>query len=214
MEYELYHHGILGQKWGVRRTPEQLGHPRTGPKKKRKFSFFKKADTAKPKSAKTAPKTKKPESKEEYEARKQKALASGKASEILKFKGNLTNNEMQTALNRINLERQLANMSASERKSAFDRIDAYVKRAEQISKWVDSGSKIYSSYKKAIDLTNPNTNTERYKKSKELANKYLKNDFGSMNASDVQEMNTKLNQVVNIERIALNGGDQPKKDNK
>lgn len=23
---ELYHHGILGQKWGIRRTPEELGH--------------------------------------------------------------------------------------------------------------------------------------------------------------------------------------------
>ena len=23
---ELYHHGVKGQKWGVRRTPEQLGH--------------------------------------------------------------------------------------------------------------------------------------------------------------------------------------------
>lgn len=22
----IYHHGILGQKWGIRRTPEQLGH--------------------------------------------------------------------------------------------------------------------------------------------------------------------------------------------
>ena len=25
-EYELYHHGVKGQKWGVRRTAAQLGH--------------------------------------------------------------------------------------------------------------------------------------------------------------------------------------------
>lgn len=30
MNYELYHHGIKGQKWGVRRTPEQLGNIRKG----------------------------------------------------------------------------------------------------------------------------------------------------------------------------------------
>ena len=31
MAEEIWHHGIKGMKWGVRHTPEQLGH-RTGSK--------------------------------------------------------------------------------------------------------------------------------------------------------------------------------------
>lgn len=41
----LQHHGIKGQKWGVRRTPEQLGHKPSG--KKRKASSTTKIAAAK-----------------------------------------------------------------------------------------------------------------------------------------------------------------------
>lgn len=35
MENSLYHHGVKGMKWGVRRTPAQLGHKTTSSKKKK-----------------------------------------------------------------------------------------------------------------------------------------------------------------------------------
>lgn len=32
----LYHHGIKGMHWGIRRTPEELGHPQSDSKKNEK----------------------------------------------------------------------------------------------------------------------------------------------------------------------------------
>ena len=40
---ELYHYGVKGMKWGVRRTPEQLGHIRKGIEKSAKSSIIKEA---------------------------------------------------------------------------------------------------------------------------------------------------------------------------
>jgi hypothetical protein len=37
---ELYHHGVPGMKWGVRRTPAQLGHKPSGKKKSSKAKKY------------------------------------------------------------------------------------------------------------------------------------------------------------------------------
>ena len=48
-EYYLMHHGVKGQKWGVRRTPAQLGHKTLRERAKTKLNdpeFKRKAATA------------------------------------------------------------------------------------------------------------------------------------------------------------------------
>lgn len=50
----------------------------------------------------------------EYEAAKEKALKSGRAKDVLKFKGDLTNQELQRAMSRIDMERRLSKISSEE----------------------------------------------------------------------------------------------------
>lgn len=49
-----------------------------------------------------------------YDEKKQDAIKKGTATEVLKFRGDLTNNELQQAVNRINMEQRLESVSEKE----------------------------------------------------------------------------------------------------
>lgn len=93
----LAHHGIKGMKWGVRRTPEQLGHPRS--KKKAKSIWKKSAETLS--GARKSRKQKKLEAK----------LAKQRKKEETGYE-KYSDEELKKMTDRLNLERNYKNVYA------------------------------------------------------------------------------------------------------
>lgn len=90
---ELYHHGVKGMKWGVIRWRNKSGSSGNGSRRvSRKVRKQRAANLEKARQTR---------------AKKQQILRSGKAKDILKNKQMFTNDEIQQALNRFNLEKQL-----------------------------------------------------------------------------------------------------------
>lgn len=90
---ELYHYGILGMKWGVRRTSEQLGHRRSSYEEEKRNRFMRSSGS-----------------------RSSETLYKARGENI----DELTNQQLQDYNNRLNLERNFAQLTEGNVKSAKD----------------------------------------------------------------------------------------------
>lgn len=97
MENELYHHGVKGMKWGIRRTPAQLGHKTSSKKSSKKSSS---ESSGKPGLFKR--KAKEPAKTSEQEAPKKKK----KVSEM-------TDAELKERIGRLELEKKYRDLAKS-----------------------------------------------------------------------------------------------------
>lgn len=120
-EEVLCHHGVKGMKWGIRRTPEQLGH-KTGSSKKKTAS----AKTSSPKSSTTKkPEVKKPSiiSRASQTMAKRKEVKQQKAEEKKQARAEkkpekkniseLSDAELRSRINRMEMEKRYRDLTVS-----------------------------------------------------------------------------------------------------
>lgn len=173
--YEMYlaHHGILGMKWGLRRYQNKDGsltpagktryagspNPRHKPSSARKVAKQRAAALEKARQVRAE--------KKAFEEARQKALKSGNATEVLKYKDSSTRTELQDAYNRISTERLLMEISAKETAKGKSRVD---KVLDEVNKWADRANRtveILNKAKKVKSLFDEQKNKQEEKEKKE-----------------------------------------------
>lgn len=162
----LAHHGILGMSWGHRNGPpypldsgshsakeKRMGWMQSLKSKSEAKKKKKKQQAALDKARKArAEKAKQAKLQKEYDEKKQQILKSGKASEVMKYKGQMTNQELNDALNRIRWENDLAKLSAAETKSNFDKVDSIMQKVGTMTDWVNKGVNAYNALDRAAKI--------------------------------------------------------------
>lgn len=149
MEYELYHHGVKGQKWGVRRYQKKdgsltpLGKMKYRTDKDFKRSYDRNEALKKARQAKAE--------KRQHEAEREQVIRSGSASELLKYKGELSPQEMNAAWQRIQWEngmKQIADKEVFAGKSKADKV------VDTIGDLTDKSQKIIKAYNTVANINN------------------------------------------------------------
>lgn len=226
----IYHYGIKGMKWGIRRTAEQLGH-----KIKSKFSRKKSSSdesgsqtsskkikgSVTVKGTKQNPGTTRTSDGSSLEERKQKVLESRSAKELYNNADLFTTQELQQAYNRLVLEKNIKNLSPKEVSKGQQMLNKYVDTAENISKFLNSTNKVLSQVtrfknlvegkgdKKKNDKKDKKDNSDKKKDDDNTKNKN-KNDNESSNSSEEDSKKNQNTSESSDEAVEADSYEVPK----
>lgn len=156
---ELYHHGILGMKWGIRRYQNEdgsltdAGRKRYGGLSSNIKQYI--ADRRRKKRLAAAAEKRRAtiEAKKAHSAEKEEALRSGDPNKISKFQNELTNDELRAATDRIRLTETLRSQSEARIKTGLDKAEEIIGKVSKakdiaergVSAW-NTAAKIHNSF--------------------------------------------------------------------
>ena len=81
----------------------------------------------------------------QHEADKERILREGTATEVMRYQGELTNNELQQVFTRLNLESQLRNLSQKEIQTTMNKINTVMRTVKTGTEWVKIGTDTYNT---------------------------------------------------------------------
>lgn len=143
----LSHHGILGMRWGRRRYQNKDGSlTKAG---QRRAQRQKEAALEKARKAKLA--------KKSFEQEKEAAVKSGSAADVLKFKGKLTKQEMDSALARIQWEQNMQTLSEKDSAAGKKKVDKFF---EGINSATDKANTVFKAWNTIANVANAFGNSE------------------------------------------------------
>lgn len=161
MQYnELYHHGRLGQRWGQKNGPPYpLSRGTVSQaygKKKRGVSGYlqrrKEKKLAKKEEENEKQRRAAEEAKAKYDAEKERVLRSGNASEVLKYKDDLTPIELNNALNRIRWTNELSKLASDEVQDGWKKVDKIMKKMGNIKDWTKTSVDLWKNLDELVGM--------------------------------------------------------------
>lgn len=159
----LIHYGIKGQKWGIRRYQNPDGSLTSAGRKRYSdsggirgaVSKVKNAVTRRGSSSKAAAKKKQEEKeekeKETLEQKKDRVLKSRSAKELYENADLFTTQELQSAYNRLSLERNISSLVPKDVNKGKQFVDNAIKTAKTLNDAIDTGSKLYNNVAKVYN---------------------------------------------------------------
>ena len=132
---ELYHYGVLGMRWGIRKSKPASGGKRklSRKQKKKRAEALEKARQVKAE-------------KKQYEMDKQKAIKSGSAKDVLRFKGDLTPQEMSYTFQRLQWEQNMNSFSSREISAGKSKVDSIMGAVGKTTGYINTAAKAYNTF--------------------------------------------------------------------